>query len=58
MLIVGHEQVQTTMVYLDVTTEQEAKALAILLAMLEEETIRKPQRNGSMEKAPPRISVG
>jgi len=29
-LLLGHEQLQTTMVYLDVTTEQEAKALATL----------------------------
>jgi site-specific recombinase XerD len=28
--LLGHEQLQTTMVYLDVTTEQEAKALATL----------------------------
>jgi site-specific recombinase XerD len=28
--MLGHEQLQTTMVYLDVTTEQEAKALATL----------------------------
>jgi integrase len=28
--LLGHEQVQTTMVYLDITTEQEAKALATL----------------------------
>jgi len=28
--LLGHEQVLTTMVYLDVTTEQEAKALATL----------------------------
>ncbi|MFO7904617.1 MAG: hypothetical protein R6U98_18280, partial [Pirellulaceae bacterium] len=26
----GHEQLQTSMVYLDITTEQEAKALATL----------------------------
>jgi len=35
--LLGHEQIQTTMVYLDVTTEQEAKALATL----EEENDRK-----------------
>ena len=28
--LLGHEQLQTTMVYLDITTEQEAKALATL----------------------------
>jgi len=28
--LLGHEQLQTTMIYLDVTTEQEAKALATL----------------------------
>jgi site-specific recombinase XerD len=28
--LLGHEQVQTTMVYLDITTEQEAQALATL----------------------------
>jgi len=28
--LLGHAQLQTTMVYLDVTTEQEAKALATL----------------------------
>ena len=29
-LLLGHAQLQTTMVYLDITTEQEAKALATL----------------------------
>lgn len=28
--LLGHEQLQTTMVYLEITTEQEAKALATL----------------------------
>jgi hypothetical protein len=28
--LLGHEQLQTTMVYLDITTEQERKALATL----------------------------
>ena len=28
--LLGHEQLQTSMVYLDITTEQEAKALATL----------------------------
>jgi len=28
--LLGHEQVETTMVYLDITTEQEMKALATL----------------------------
>ena len=36
-LLLGHEQLQTTMVYLDVTIEQKAKALATL----EDENSRK-----------------
>ena len=28
--LLGHEQLQTTMVYLDITTEEKAKALATL----------------------------
>lgn len=35
--LLGHEQLQTTMVYLDITTEEKAKALATL----EDETSKK-----------------
>lgn len=40
--LLGHECIQTTMVYLDITTEQESKALETL----ENEDQRKLQKNG------------
>jgi hypothetical protein len=52
--LLGHEQVLTTMVYLDVTTEQEAKALATL----EDENDRKVSKNGRLAQGHLQISVG
>jgi site-specific recombinase XerD len=39
--LLGHEQIQTTMVYLDVTTEQEAKALATIEDEIDKNTPKK-----------------
>lgn len=39
--LLGHEQVQTTMIYLDITTEQEAKALATLEDENDQKTSKK-----------------
>ena len=44
-LLLGHEQLQTTMVYLDVTTEQEAKALVTLEEENEKNTPKKWKSN-------------
>lgn len=46
-LLLGHEQLQTTMVYLDVTIEQKAKALATL----EDENSRKAPKKWKDNKA-------
>ena len=46
-LLLGHEQLQTTMVYLDVTIEQKAKALATL----EDENSRKAPKKWKDNKS-------
>jgi site-specific recombinase XerD len=46
--LLGHEQLETTMVYLDVTTEQEAKALATLEDENEKQTPKKWKSNGGL----------
>ena len=46
-LLLGHEQLETTMVYLDVTIEQKTKALATL----EDENSRKAPKKWKDNKA-------
>ncbi|MFQ9704041.1 MAG: hypothetical protein ACLR0U_21855 [Enterocloster clostridioformis] len=46
--LLGHEQLDTTMVYLDITTEDEAKALATL----EGKGIPKWRKNGKQRWVP------
>lgn len=46
--LLGHEQLDTTMVYLDITTEDEAKALATL----EGEGDSKVEKNGKQRWVP------
>lgn len=52
-LLLGHEQLQTTMVYLDVTIEQKAKALATL----EDENSRKVPKKSKTPKPLWQVSV-
>ena len=42
--LLGHEQLQTTMVYLDITTEEEAKALATLEDENDKKVINKVEK--------------
>jgi hypothetical protein len=45
--LLGHEQLETTMIYLDISTEQEAKALATLEDENDKKVSKKWKNNGA-----------
>ena len=49
--LLGHEHIQTTMVYLDITTEDEAKALATLEGDNESKTEKKWKKSDGSLRA-------